>query len=78
VHSRAPGLPDGLTAALADLGPDPAASGSAAVTSPAGPPPTTMTSIASSDLSAYSMSIKIINVKGYGKPVNVKILSVHG
>jgi len=24
------------------------------------------------------MSIKIINVKEYGKPVNVKILSVHG
>jgi len=25
-----------------------------------------------------SMSIKIINVKEYSKPVNVKILSVHG
>jgi len=25
-----------------------------------------------------SMSIKIINVKEYDKPVNVKILSVHG
>jgi len=37
-----------------------------------------MTSIASSDLSACSMSIKIINVNEYGKPVNVKILSVHG
>jgi len=24
------------------------------------------------------MSIKIINVNEYGKPVNVKILSVHG
>jgi len=24
------------------------------------------------------MSIKIINVKKYGNPVNVKILSVHG
>jgi len=24
------------------------------------------------------MSIKIINVKEYGNPVNVKILSVHG
>jgi len=24
------------------------------------------------------MSIKIINIKEYGKPVNVKILSVHG
>jgi len=24
------------------------------------------------------MRIKIINVKEYGKPVNVKILSVHG
>jgi len=24
------------------------------------------------------MSIKIINTKEYGKPVNVKILSVHG
>jgi len=24
------------------------------------------------------MKIKIINVKEYGKPVNVKILSVHG
>jgi len=23
------------------------------------------------------MNVKIINVKGYGKPVNVKILSVH-
>jgi hypothetical protein len=37
-----------------------------------------MTSIASPALSAFSMSIKIINVKEYGKPVNVKILSVHG
>jgi len=24
------------------------------------------------------MNVKIINVKGYGKPVNVEILSVHG
>jgi len=56
----------------------PAASGSAAVTSPAGPPPAAMTSIASSALSACSMSIKIINVKECRKPVNVKILSVHG
>jgi hypothetical protein len=37
-----------------------------------------MTSIASPVLSAYSMNINIINVKEYGKPVNVKILSVHG
>jgi len=37
-----------------------------------------MTSIALSDLSACSMNIKIINVKEYDKPVNVKILSVHG
>ena len=37
-----------------------------------------MTSFASSALSAFSMKIKIINVKEYGKPVNVKILSVHG
>jgi len=36
-----------------------------------------MMSIASSDLSPCSMKIKIINVKEYGKPVNVKILSVH-
>jgi len=37
-----------------------------------------MTSIASPVLSACSMNAKIINVKEYGKPVNVKILSVHG
>jgi hypothetical protein len=37
-----------------------------------------MTSIASPALSAFSMNIKIINVNEYGKPVNVKILSVHG
>jgi hypothetical protein len=74
VPSRAPGLPGGLTAALAG----PAASGSAAVISPAGPPPAAMTSIALPALSAFSMNIKIINVKEYGKPVNVKILSVHG
>lgn len=78
MHSRAPGLPGGLTAALVDLDPDPVTSSSAAVISPTGPPPAAMTSIASSALSAYSMSIKIINVKEYGKPVNVKILSVHG
>jgi len=78
VHSRAPGLPGELTAALADLDPAPATFSSAAVISPTGPPPTTMTSIALSDLSACSMNIKIINVKEYDKPVNVKILSVHG
>jgi len=37
-----------------------------------------MTSITPSALSACSMSIKIINVKECRKPVNVKILSVHG
>jgi len=68
VHSRAPGLPAGLAAPLADLDPDPAAASSAAVISAAGPPPTTMMSIASSDLSACSMKIKIINVNEYDKP----------
>ncbi len=78
MHSRAPGLPGGLTAALVDLDPDPRHVQQRGVISPTGPPRTTMTSIASSDLSACSMSIKIINVNEYGKPVNVKILSVHG
>jgi type II secretory pathway component PulM len=71
-------MPGGLTAALADLGPGPRRLEQRGRHQPG-------RAAASHDavhrlvrLSARSMSIKIINVKKYGNPVNVKILSVHG
>ena len=78
VHSRAPGLPAGLTAPLADPGPDPRR-----VQQRGGHQPD-RAAANHDDVHRLvrplrmSMSVKIINVKEYHKPVSVKILSVHG